>query len=152
VVITPPDPVAVESSYDERLLLHTRPRLYGLTCTGGSAIREQPPRSLASHTLRAILKHIDTHLDTALNLDDLAAQAGLSVSHFSRCFLKSVGVTPHSYVVRRRLQRAQQLLAHSAMSLLDVALAAGFSDQSHFCRRFRSFVGVTPRAFRARYR
>jgi AraC-like DNA-binding protein len=151
-VITPPDPVAVESSYDERLLLHTRPRLYGLTCTGGSASREQPPRSLASHALRSILTHIDSHLDTPLNLDDLAAQARLSVSHFSRCFLKSVGVTPHSYVVRRRLQRAQQLLAHSEMNLLDVALAAGFSDQSHFCRRFRAFVGVTPRAFRARYR
>jgi AraC-like DNA-binding protein len=152
VVITPPDPAAVESSHDERLLLHTRPRLYGMTCTGSIATREQPLGLLPSHVLRGILKYIDTHLDTALSIDDLAVQAGLSASHFSRCFLKSVGLTPHSYVLRCRLLRAQQLLAQNEMSLLDVALTTGFSDHSHFCRRFREFVGVTPRAFRARYR
>ena len=152
VVITPPDPLAVESSHDERLLLHTRPRLHGMTCAAGIATREQPLRPLASHVLRRILRYVDSHLDTPLSIDDLAAQARLSESHFARCFMKSVGMTPHSYVLRRRLLRAQQLLAQSEMSLLEVALTAGFADQSHFCRRFREFVGMTPRAFRARYR
>jgi AraC-like DNA-binding protein len=152
VLITPPDPAALESSRDERLLLHTRPRLYGLTCSGGTPTQEQPLRPMASHVLRYVLKHIDAHLDTALSIDDLAVRARLSVSHFSRCFLKSVGITPHTYVLRRRLLRAQHLLTQSQMSLLDVALTTGFSDQSHFCRRFREFVGMTPRAFRARYR
>lgn len=152
VVITPPDPAAVESSHDQRLLLHTRPRLFSISCAGAIASREQPLRPLGSQILRSIVRHIDTHLDTALGVDTLAAQAGLSVSYFSRCFHKSVGITPHSYILRRRLLRAQQLLAQSQMSLTNVALTAGFSDQSHFCRRFREFVGVTPRAFRARYR
>jgi AraC family transcriptional regulator len=123
-----------------------------MTCTGGIASREQPLGPLASHVLRGILKYIDTHLDTALGIDNLAVQAGLSASHFSRCFLKSVGITPHSYVLRRRLLRAQELLAQNDMSLLDVALTTGFADHSHFCRRFREFVGATPRAYRARYR
>jgi AraC-like DNA-binding protein len=152
VVITPPDPVAVESSHDERLLLHTRPRLHGMTCAAGIATREQPLRPLASHVLRRILKYVDTHLDAALSIDDLAVQARLSESHFARCFMKSVGVTPHSYVLRRRLLRAQHLLSQSQMSLLEVAMSTGFADQSHFCRRFREFVGMTPRAFRARSR
>jgi AraC-like DNA-binding protein len=150
VVITPPDPLAVESSHDERLLLHTRPRLHGMTCVAGIATREHPLRPLASHILRRILRYVDTHLDTALSIDDLAFQARLSESHFARCFMKSVGMTPHGYVLRRRLVRAQQLLARSEMSLLEVALTTGFADQSHFCRRFREFVGMTPRAFRAR--
>jgi AraC-like DNA-binding protein len=152
VVVTPPDPLAVESSYDERLLLHTRPRLHGLTCAAGIATQEQPPRPLASHVLRRVLRYVDTHLDTALSILDLSVQARLSESHFARCFMKSVGMTPHSYVLRRRLLRAQELLARSEMSLLEVALTAGFADQSHFCRRFREFVGMTPRAFRARSR
>jgi AraC family transcriptional regulator len=123
-----------------------------MTCAAGIATREQPLRPLASHVLRRILKYVDTHLDAALSIDDLAVQARLSESHFARCFMKSVGVTPHSYVLRRRLLRAQHLLSQSQMSLLEVAMSTGFADQSHFCRRFREFVGMTPRAFRARSR
>ncbi len=85
-------------------------------------------------------------------MSELAACAGLSVSHFARSFLISVGMTPHSYVLRRRVLRAQQLLEDSELSMVELSMRTGFSDQSHFCRRFRELVGVPPTAFRARHR
>jgi AraC family transcriptional regulator len=54
--------------------------------------------------------------------------------------------------MRRRLTRAQDLLARTDLALAEVALTTGFSDQSHFCRRFREFIGLPPRSFRMQHR
>jgi AraC-like DNA-binding protein len=76
------------------------------------------------------------------------AIAGLSVFHFAREFKHSAGVTPHYYLVRRRVERAQELLAGSDLSLSEIAFTTGFSDQSHFTRHFRHMIGMTPGQFR----
>jgi AraC family transcriptional regulator len=55
-------------------------------------------------------------------------------------------------VMRRRLLRAQELLASTELPLIDIALATGFADQSHFSRRFHQMTGVPPRAFRLQHR
>ena len=61
----------------------------------------------------------------------------------------ATGLPPHQYVIARRVERARQLLqAGTNLSLAEVALRAGFSDQSHFCRHFKRLVGVTPGRFR----
>jgi AraC-like DNA-binding protein len=74
--------------------------------------------------------------------------AGLSVYHFAREFKRTVGVAPHSYVTRRRVEKAQEMLARTDLPLSDVALASGFFDQSHLSRHFREFAGVTPAEYR----
>src|ERR1700691_2367557 len=66
----------------------------------------------------------------------------------ARSFRSSVGLAPHAYVMRRRILRAQELLASTELPLADIAIATGFADQSHFCRRFRDMTGVPPRTFR----
>lgn len=99
-----------------------------------------PPR----HHGRRIEEFIESHLDRPLNVDELAASEGISISHFSRCFRDSVGLTPHSYVMRRRLLRAQDLLLGTNMAISEVALSTGFSDQSHFSRKFHQSMGYRP--------
>ena len=75
--------------------------------------------------------------------------ARLSPYHFARQFKTATGLPPHRYVIMRRVERARQLLqAATDLSLAEVALRAGFSDQSVFCLHFKRLVGVTPRQFR----
>jgi AraC family transcriptional regulator len=79
----------------------------------------------------------------------MAAVARLSVYHFARQFKTATRLSPHKYVILRRVERAKQLLQAAAdLSLAEVALHVGFSDQSVFCRHFKRLVGVTPRQFR----
>jgi AraC-like DNA-binding protein len=74
--------------------------------------------------------------------------AGLSIHHFARGFKQSAGMTPHYYLTQKRVERAQDMLANSELSLSEIAYAVGFSDQSHLTRHFRQMLGVTPRQFR----
>ena len=83
-----------------------------------------------------------------LSLLPSAGIAGLSIFHFARQFKYSEGMTPHHYLVSRRVERAKELLAGSNLSLSEVAFAAGFADQSHLTRRFGQIVGITPGQFR----
>jgi transcriptional regulator GlxA family with amidase domain len=95
-----------------------------------------------------VQEYIEAHLEENIALEALAAAAGLSMFHFARAFKQSEGVTPHSYLVQRRIERAQELLTVTDCSLSDIALATGFSDQSHLARHFRERVGMPPSAFR----
>jgi AraC family transcriptional regulator len=77
-----------------------------------------------------------------------AACAGYSSAHFSRAFRETFQVTPHAFVLDRRIERATELLARPDHSLLDVAQLTGFQTQQHFSRVFRQRIGISPRAFR----
>jgi AraC family transcriptional regulator len=99
--------------------------------------------------LRAVIEYVEERLDASLTLEQLAAVARLSPYHFARQFKTATGLPPHRYVIMRRVERARQLLqAATDLSLAEVALRAGFSDQSVFCLHFKRLVGVTPRQFR----
>jgi AraC family transcriptional regulator len=99
--------------------------------------------------LRAVVEYIEEHLGGTPTLEQLAAVARLSPYHFARQFKRATGLPPHQYVILRRVERAKQLLqAGTGLSLAEVALHAGFSDQSVFCLHFKRLVGVTPRQFR----
>ena len=113
----------------------------------------QPARrrdgTLPRARLRAVVEYIEEHLDAGPTLEQLAAIAHLSPYHFARQFKAATGLPPHQYVITRRVERARQLLqAGMDLSLADIAVDAGFSDQSQFCRHFKRLVGVTPRQFR----
>jgi transcriptional regulator GlxA family with amidase domain len=99
----------------------------------------------AMHRVR---EHVEAHFSETIDLAELAAIAGLSVFHFARQFKQSAGITPHHYLVERRVERAREMLARTDLSLSEIAIATGFSDQSHFARHFRQMLGMTPGQFR----
>jgi AraC family transcriptional regulator len=107
---------------------------------------------LAPKTLRTVLDCIDADLCGDLSLRRLAALTGMSLDGFIRSFKSSTGVPPHQYVLRKRVETAQALLADQRLSLTEIALQAGFSDQSHFSKIFRRMIGVAPRNYRQRTR
>ena len=127
---------------------HVRPRLDALETLRRRAPPAPARGGLPPGAMRRVREYVETHLSESMDLAELAAVAGLSVYHFARAFKQSAGVTPHHYLVRRRIERAQEMLARSDLALSEVALVTGFSDQSHLARHFRQLVGVTPGQFR----
>tara|TARA_R110001606_G_scaffold315394_1_gene462141 strand:- start:5535 stop:6092 length:558 start_codon:yes stop_codon:yes gene_type:complete len=91
---------------------------------------------------------VDANLDRAIPIQELADIAQLSVGHFFRAFRGSFGTAPHSYIVARRIERAERRLRESESSLAEVALDCGFADQAHFSRAFAKHAGLPPGAWR----
>jgi len=91
---------------------------------------------------------IDAHSHEAIELEDAAAQAGVSAFHFLRAFSAVLGVTPHQYLVRSRLRHAARLLTDEQRSVTDIAYDVGFADLSNFVRTFHRAAGVSPLKFR----
>jgi AraC-like DNA-binding protein len=91
---------------------------------------------------------ISDHAHEPVDLAKTARRAGLSPFHFLRSFAQVIGVTPHQYLVRSRLQRAARLLAEQERAITDIAFDCGFNDLSNFIRTFRRAAGVSPRGFR----
>ena len=103
---------------------------------------------LQRYKLRRVMAYVDARIGGPISLDDLANVAGVSRFHFHRQFRKSVGVTPHEYVLRARIERAKGLLTASDLTVGEVSGAVGFADQSHFSNIFRKLTAMTPRSFR----
>jgi AraC-like DNA-binding protein len=101
--------------------------------------------------LRRARDHADRHYAEPLDLDRLAAIAGLSKFHFQRLFKATYGVTPAAHVSQRRIERAQDLLRATNLTVTEVCHAVGFSSLGSFSSRFRELVGETPSAFQRRY-
>jgi len=99
--------------------------------------------------LRRVLDYIGENLTGNLGVRELARVAGMSPHYFSELFQKSVGRSPHQYVLRRRIERAKESLRNPKRTVLEAGLSAGFENPSHFARVFRRVVGATPRQFRA---
>jgi len=147
-LVTPPAVGAVMGDHDPRAMLHVRPRWDCLTRLLSMPSDLEAQRGLSSCALKRIEEYIDANLDSALEIDELAALVRMSPSHFTRSFNRSVGLTPHRYVIHCRVAKARELLATTDLPLIEVALNIGFSDQSHFSRRFQELVGVPPGAYR----
>jgi AraC-like DNA-binding protein len=147
-IVTPPISSALHQHVPEYTSLHFRPRLDSIGCVHPSAPPDYSVGGLAPRALQRVREYVEEHLSENIELETLADIAGLSKWHFARAFKESVGTPPHFYLVQRRLERAQQLLAETDLPLAQIALKIGFSDQSHFSRRFRTVLGLTPRSFR----
>ncbi|MBV9395786.1 MAG: helix-turn-helix transcriptional regulator [Methylobacteriaceae bacterium] len=91
---------------------------------------------------------IGEHAHEPVDLAKTARFADLSPFHFLRCFAKTLGVTPHQYLVRCRIKRAARLLADRERAITDVAFDCGFNDLSNFIRTFGRAAGMSPRTFR----
>lgn len=106
---------------------------------------------LTRANLNRIIELIDADLTAELSLAHLADHIGFSVPHFCRAFRQSVGCPPHTFIVRRRIERAQDRLRDSSVPITDIALSCGFSSSSHFSNMFKRLIGVTPLDYRQRW-
>lgn len=107
---------------------------------------------LAAWQLRRVRDHVEANLDATILVEDLSGVAKLSPGHFCRAFKASTGDTPHGYVVRQRIRRAQRMMLSTQDSLSQIACACGLTDQAHLTRLFRRFVNDTPLAWRRTWR
>ena len=104
---------------------------------------------LSRQKLNTVIEYIIENLESSLTMEQMAVVTHLSLYHFARQFKTTTGLPPHQYVIARRVERAQQILREDdEISLAQVALRVGFSDQSQFHFHFKRIVGVTPRQFR----
>ena len=101
--------------------------------------------------LRRARDHADRCYAEPLDVESLAAVAGLSKFHFLRLFKATYGLTPGEYVSQRRIERAQDLLRATGLSVTEVCVAVGFSSVGSFSSRFKTVVGETPSQFQTRY-
>jgi AraC family transcriptional regulator len=103
---------------------------------------------LASWQLIRAKELMDGNLDGSISLAEVAAQCRLSTRHFTRAFGQSTGMPPHRWLLRRRVERAKDLLRDPRLTLTDVATKSGFADRRHLIRAFSHFVGATPGVWR----
>ena len=106
------------------------------------------PKKLSTEKLNLISEYIDANLERKITLSDLAAVAGIGKFYFSRLFKSSIGCSPYTYVLRRRIEKAKKLLRYSNISICEIALECGFSNQSHLAKHFRRISGTTPASYR----
>lgn len=108
-----------------------------------------PTSEFSAYRIHHIMNLVLERPEQEHSLETMAADAGLTPSHFCRIFKRATGISPHKYVMKARLERAQELLANSEMPIAQVADALGFNSQSHFTRAFRGFAGQTPSSWRS---
>lgn len=112
------------------------------------AAPERPKTGLVPWRLKRVVAYVDDHLSESVTLADMAQAAGLSRMHFAAQFRLATGLRPHEYLLKCRIERAQQMMRETREPLVQIALAVGFQTQAHFTTVFRRFVGVSPHCWR----
>ena len=131
----------------------------GTLLEAASLMRQQVPPAGAGHIrngsgcllawqTRKLRDYIDSHIAGRVRVADLSALVQRSEAHFARSFKRTFGESPHSFVVRRRVEIAAQYMLTTDASLSDIALRCGFADQAHLSKHFRQAAGQTPAAWR----
>jgi AraC family transcriptional regulator len=113
-----------------------RPDVYG---SGGQ---------IPSSRLKKVFDYVETCLHQEIHLSELASTAAMSPYYFARLFKNSTGVSPHQYVIQRRIDRAKGMLRHSKMSIFEIGIRVGYADAKHFRTLFRREVGLSPNDYR----
>jgi AraC-like DNA-binding protein len=102
--------------------------------------------------LRRAKDLIDRDYARELEVGTIAREAHASPAHFSRSFKKAFGETPHQYLLRRRIERAKELLRSTGLSVTEVSLEVGFRSLGSFSTAFRGLVGESPSEYASRWR
>lgn len=103
---------------------------------------------LAPARLRRITDYIAAHLTGELGLTELADVADLNPHHLAHAFKVATGISPHRYIIERRIDKARRLLEEKHQPIAEIAVVCGFASQSHFTQHFHRIVGTTPEKFR----
>jgi AraC-like DNA-binding protein len=144
-------PCEVSALFLDSLSLAVRDHIastYG-TFSGKATAKEC---GLTGRQLRHALEYIEANLSEDLSLAGIAHAGAASVSSLARGFKTALGVSPHRWVLSRRIAKAQRLIYESATPLSEVAVCCGFADQSHLSRVFRRRVGESPTTWRRKAR
>ena len=135
-----------------RLYTESLANLFGIHllrhyCTTPATLRTYKG-GLSDFQLKSAIDYIRSNLDAQLSLENIAAELNLSHYYFCALFKQSMGVSPWQYVIKQRVERAKELLKNRELSISEVALACGFSNQSHLNKHFRSATGIAPGSYR----
>jgi len=103
---------------------------------------------LTASQVKLIVEYMDSHMSEKTSISELAALVDLTRFHFIRAFKQAAGVPPHQFMIRRRVDRAKQLLAEQSTSVAEIADRTGFGSPVQMTRAFRRVVGTTPSAYR----
>jgi AraC-like DNA-binding protein len=125
---------------------------YIVRAYGGMPIERFARGGLAPWQLRRAYEFIDGNLGSDPSISDVADQCGLSSSHFSRAFKRETGLSPHQWLIKRRVERTKELLREPNLQLAEIAQICGFVDQSHFARVFLKIEGCSPGRWRRLHR
>lgn len=115
--------------------------------SGAHKPTDQSTHHLDHRRLRRVLDYIAANIEHDITLDNLARIAGYSSFHFARVFTLAMGVPPHRYISRTRLENAMAELAAGKLPLVEIALNAHFSSQASFTRAFHRVTGMTPKEY-----
>ena len=118
------------------------------TATGTEGVDRPRVAPLPKWRLKRAMDHIEANLSEPVSLADMAASTGLTRMHFAAQFRAATGLPPHEYLLRRRIERAQEMLAQTLTPVVEVALQVGFQTQAHFTSVFKRFSGAPPHAWR----
>jgi len=111
--------------------------------------RKAAPNPLRQANIEQALRYMTEHLEDNVSLAELAAQAALSIPHFTQLFKKRTGYSPIDYYLRLKIQSASQYLALTDQSVKAVSLRTGFQDPYYFSRLFKKIMGKSPSAYRS---
>ena len=103
---------------------------------------------LSPWQMRRAHDYIEENLAGDPSIVAIAAECGLTTSYFTRSFRTATGMTPHRWIIRRRIARAKSLIQDPALTLSEIALICGFVDQSHLGRHFIRLTGSSPAQWR----
>jgi AraC family transcriptional regulator len=135
-----------------RLFLDSIEQALVMALVVGYGVRDYPVRifrgGMGPAALRRIKDLVQEKMEEDMNLDEMARSVGLSATHFCQMFRRSMGQSPHQYVLHCRVERAKKMLRASEGRVLDVAIASGFKTQQHFARVFRQMCGTSPTEYR----
>ncbi|BAW97899.1 AraC family transcriptional regulator (plasmid) [[Synechococcus] sp. NIES-970] len=98
--------------------------------------------------MQQVIDYIQTYLNRDLSLTELASVVNISPTYFASLFKQEMGISPHQYVIRQRVERAKLMLSKTDLAIADIALQVGFSSQSHLTQQFKRLTGMTPRQVR----
>jgi AraC family transcriptional regulator len=114
------------------------------------SFNRQTGRTQCKAQIARALDFIGRNLDREIMLDELAAVANMSKFHFAKSFRQAMGIAPHQYLVKLRVEKARKLLASQTLSVEEVAHRVGYADKGHFAAQFRKIVGISPNRYRER--
>jgi AraC family transcriptional regulator len=135
---------SIEVQYIARVLVARVISKYS-TLTSGDL---NPEAGLSPRTIQKTFDYIEQNLHRRIVIDKLANIAGVGAAQFARLFKRTTNVTLHQYIIRRRVEKARDLLVETRMPIAEIAHECGFADQVHLTRFFGRIIGTSPASFR----
>ncbi len=139
-------PEPVDQMFSEQILSAMMVQM--VAAYGNARPRTAPKGGLPPWLEKRAKDFLVSRLDSGVTLSEVAAECGLSPTHFARSFRLTTGLPPYLWLQRRRIAEAKALLHHSTMSISDVGRSTGFANQSHFTHAFKTSTGITPLQWR----